>query len=191
MTEFEQHIADRGYLEGMPNIVVDYDNEVVVFLLYSTTGVFIGYQNYFWKAEKERSNKGRYFTWLTEEYKPMSVWGWHSLSKFSEQDVLFIVEGMWDAVRVHGAGYACLAVLTATPQKQTIEYIKQNSWRRTKIGLIDNDENGAGLGVAKFFEHNSITPKPYKDLGDMPPHIASAYLEGVRREKLAAEHFVS
>lgn len=175
---FKEHIEARGYWEGMPNVVVDYDNEVVTFLLFTTTGTFAGYQNYHWRADKVRGNLGRYFTWLTEWYRLMGVWGWHSLTPQSG-DFLFVCEGIWDAIRIHNAGYPAIAIMTATPHPNTIKYVKLNTCSRKLIGVLDRDENRAGEKLGAMCDRKYTVPPPFKDIGEMEPGTAKAWLEDV------------
>ncbi len=179
--DFREHIALRGYKEDMPNVVVDYDNEVVTFLLFTITGTFAGYQNYHWKAEKVRGNKGRYFTWLTDWYKLMGIWGWHSLNRGydNKHDFVFLCEGIWDAIRIHNAGYPAIAIMTATPHPNTVKYIKLNTHNRLAIGVLDRDDNLAGQKLRAACDISYTVPAPFKDIGEMEPRTAKYWLEDV------------
>lgn len=173
---FAQHLTLRGLDESTGHRFVNHESELVYFYLYSTHGSLIGYQRYGWQHEKIRGNKGRYFTWLTDEYRLMGIWGWHSVVESSGP--IYIVEGIWDAIRIHNTGRPAIAMLTATPHKQTVQYLRWNTLGRKKVGLLDNDENKAGLALAKTCDLCYTVPVG-KDMGDMTPEQAQQFLGGL------------
>lgn len=91
-------------------------DDVVIFPLWNLSGQYIGYQQYRPDASKERKNdprESRYYTSLHGDKgeKPLAVWGletYHYDSRY-----LVLVEGIFDAVRLHNHDVPCVAVLSS------------------------------------------------------------------------------
>lgn len=117
MTDFNEHLKDRGLSEGMKEVVfIGYENEVVTFPLWSCTGQLLGYQKYDWRADKLKNNDGhgRYYTYRRKDW--LTFWGL-GLINLNSNKPLYLVEGVWDAISVNNAGYDCIAVLSNNPQQ--------------------------------------------------------------------------
>jgi len=176
---FKLHLDKRG-LNSDIKCWIDQENEIVTFPLWSPSGNLVGYQRYTWHNEKLRSNEGRYFTWIGETYRPYAVWGWEY---YNRPGPLFIAEGIWDAIRVVNAGYSCFATMTATPHKTFKNWLSLVTGNRERIALCDNDENNAGLSLAKLGHFWYIVPG--HDLNDLTPVEVKSFLEGILEQNYA------
>jgi hypothetical protein len=118
----------------------------------------------------------KYFTWLGDEgrTKKIGVWGLHTLSIFD--GILFVCEGVFDAVKVHNAGYPAIAVLCNDP-KQLKPQIK--ALGRTTVGLLDDDQ--AGEKLRNLVDFNFTAPQPFKDLGEMPQSEVDVMVQNILR----------
>lgn len=173
------HLTERGYQpDTLAHIALA--SELVTFPLWGFAGKMVGYQRYDWKAEKTRSNQGRYFTWVSDLYKE---WGWAGYADlFNEKYAslpVFVTEGIWNKCKVNNAGFPCIATLTATLPPSTIQCIRYACVGRPLIALCDNDESGAGMKISRWCNHHFITPTPYKDVGDMEQGEATQYVRRI------------
>lgn len=93
-------------------------DDVVTFTLWNLSGMFIGYQQYRPGAEKKKMKndprEGRYYTSLhgNKGEKPFAVWGPESLSY--DPSVIVIVEGIFDACRIHTLNVPAVALLNSS-----------------------------------------------------------------------------
>jgi len=160
---------------------VSWDDQVATFLLFNLSGQVVGYQNYRWYAEKVRNNdprESKYFTYASKpvhfEYsdeddavvrkttrntKPLAVWGLETYDY--RNDILFLTEGVFDAVQLHRLGLPAVALLSNDPKPL-------RSWLRTLprhvVAVCDGDK--AGRALAKMGDESIILPDEM-DLGDM------------------------
>lgn len=172
MDTFAVHCERRG-LTSKLKCWRDDETEILTFPLWHSDKL-VGYQRYDWRAEKLRSNQGRYFTWITEEYRPLAVWGTEYLR---QEPTLFICEGIWDAVRILNSGRQAIATLTATPNRQFVAWFKREFGTFRKIGILDRDENKAGMGLVKLCDLWYNSPVGFKDMGEMSQEQASNFIE--------------
>jgi len=88
--------------------------------------------------------------------------------------VLFIVEGVFDAVKIHNAGYPCVAVLSNNPKilKSWLHILPLKI-----IAILDNDTSSDKLG--RLANKAYKVPAPYHDLGDMPQKEATRFIKNV------------
>lgn len=95
---------------------IDYKEEVVTFPLWTTTGMFVGYQRYNWKADKLKNNdnKGKYYTYRRKDV--LTCWGLEYID-LSSKEPLYVTEGVWDAISVMNTGRRSVAVLSNNPQQ--------------------------------------------------------------------------
>lgn len=135
--DLHQHLLDRHLeVERYSGIMVMED--VVVFPLWNLSGQMVGYLQYRPGASKQKRNnprEGRYYTSLhgNKNEKPLAVWGLESLSY--DPRYLVIVEGIFDACRLHNYNVPAVALLTAS-SKHAKNWL--NSLGR-KIYKIDDD----------------------------------------------------
>lgn len=182
--EFHNHLVERGLSDVDVHYWLDWNNELVYFPLWSPTGVMVGYQKYTWRLPKIRSNAGKYFTWITESYKPLAFWGYDTLYRPNSPSMpadavsqrVLVTEGIWDAIRCQQCGYNAVAVLTATPNKQFKQWFRMVMQGKEVIGILDKDENNAGAGLTKLCD-SSIMCELHKDIGEHSPREAEQWLK--------------
>jgi len=138
----EKHLRDRGIDPRRTGVIVDKKSGLVTFLLYNLSGQLVGYQRYNPKGHKfSDSNKdplmAKYFTWVSKDpetkTRMLAVWG---VDTIRPGKPLFIVEGIFDAAKIHNAGYPAVAVLANDPKHL-------RSWLKTlpnkRIVIYDKD----------------------------------------------------
>ena len=170
-TPFAKHLRKRGLTPEI-RCWISWEEEIVRFPLWTLgNGKLLGYSRYNWKAPKLRSNAegGRYINKANSAY--CMLWG---LEHFYASETLFVVEGVWDAIRIINAGYAAVAALTATPSKGFVGYFKLITRGRPIIVLGDNDENGAGRKLGKL---GRLVIPPAEDMGAMTQDEANLFLK--------------
>lgn len=172
---FREHLKQRGWTPILHSWV-DWTSEIVTFPLYSTSGKMIGYQRYDWKAEKTRDNgKPRYFTYISEAYKGCYVYG---LENIFGHGALFVTEGIFDSIRVSLNWFDCLATLTATPTKQTIQWLKMFAVNRPLIAIADEDGK-----LGRGWADKQYVP-PAHDISDMEHDAAGRWLDTMTGARL-------
>lgn len=172
MLSVKEHLKARGLLPMHENqVVIDEENRTATFMLFSETGKYLGYQAYKPEGKKTSEGKGfnpkdlRYFTHAVPGEMPM--FGAESLS--FQHGVLFVVEGVFDAVKFHALGIPCLAVLGNDPVRLR-SYLRATG--RCVFGFCDNDK--AGLRLASSC--NFLYVSPGTDAGDMTSEELAAHL---------------
>lgn len=170
--DIQQHLISRG-LTDFSGVYFDQTNCVVHFLLYNLSGQLVGHQKYSPLAEKTRNNIGRYITYVVKEGPKtgkIAVYGLQSL-KLSDQ-YLFITEGIFDAVKIHNAGFPCVAVLQNNPKmfKSWFPLLPQKL-------IVIADDDGPGRKLIKFGDVGYTVPAPYHDLGDMPQTEVNEFVD--------------
>lgn len=162
--DIEAHLESRGLDLSRTSVLVDDVYGTATFLLYNLSGKLVGYQEYNPRQQKLRNNGGRYYTYITgRKYeREIGVWGVETIH--SSKAYLFLVEGIFDAVKIHNTNEPCIAIL-GNAQTKAIK-----SWfrilRKKIIVICDNDS--AGRVLAKFGTKSFSVPEPHKDLGEMP-----------------------
>jgi len=154
------------------NTWINWQEEIVTFPLLTIDRKMVGYQRYDWKAEKTSKcgRKPRYFTWISEAYKNCCVYGLDNCYGYGP---LFAVEGIWDAIRVTMNWFDCVATLTATPTKQTIQWLRMIAGNRPLIALADEDKK-----LGRSWADKQYVP-PAHDLSDMEHDAAGRWLDSV------------
>jgi len=180
-TPFVQHLLERGLTEDISHWI-DYVCEIVTFPLFGVDKAYRGYQRYAWDQPKIRSNLGRYYTWISPEYRPLAFWGMEYVSPYlarcagrevASDSPLIIVEGIFDALRVIQCGFRACAILTATPSPLFVGWFNQLTLRQRKIAIKDND--GQKSGLDKLAQY-AIMSEWHKDLGDHTVEEADEWL---------------
>lgn len=132
------------------------------FMLYNLSGKLVGYQRYMPLNEKLCSNNpyGRYFTYRSND--EICIFG---LETYKSDATVFIVEGIFDAVRLTRRGCTAFAVLTNAPNSSMLNFI--SLLPNQIVSVVDDDEGG------DFFEkkvrHVSdaiVKCTHFKDLGE-------------------------
>ena len=152
----KEHLSRRGVYERV--LLLSVTDEVAVFPLYNLSGQLVGYQNYRPDATKKKTNdprEARYFTRVSEK----TVWGLEYLNPLKPH--LFVVEGIFDAVKLVELGLNAVAVLSNDPK--AVAYMLW-SLPYTTIALCDND--AAGLKLAKYCKTHKVLTTA-KDMGEL------------------------
>lgn len=135
---------------------------VYTFPLWNLSGQLVGYQQYRPDAEKGRMENPRdmrYFTYLPKNTN--TAWGLETLNP--KQLHLLVVEGIFDAVKLHNAGINALAVLANDPKPlkrwlDTLGYLI--------VPVCDGDEAGKKLASLTNCAKVEQLPAGF-DVGDM------------------------
>ena len=158
------HLRTR-YLEPerYTTVYVSEEHRTASFLIWNLSRQLIGYQRYSPDFDKEKRNDekyGRYYTYISPELpKTMAgVWGLETYNYRS--DVLCIVEGVFDAVRLHNRGIPAVATFTSNPKpiRNWLSLVP-----RRLVAIRDNDENDASK--LQYFADVCYQTES-KDLGD-------------------------
>lgn len=159
-----EHLLERHLDPSAYSVFLDDEEGMATFLLFDLSGRVVGYQQYRPNAPKMLKNdprEGRYYTYVTgkKEERQIALWGFESWD-FSP-GLLFLTEGIFDAVRLHNLGLTALATLSNDPK-----FIRPwlVSVRRHVVSVCD--EGPSGVKLAKF-GHESLVCSAAKDLGDM------------------------
>ena len=155
------NLRSRGLLEtysGYP--YVDEEEGVATFLLYNGNKL-VGYQQYRPAADKKKRNHprdGRYFTYLPKETD-----GLYGLEQDAGRGTLFVVEGIFKAIKLHNLGYNAISPLGATP-KRLKPYFRVLKATRKLVALGDNDPAGASL--VRTVGYGRTTPTDLDEMSD-------------------------
>jgi DNA primase len=164
MTLYE-HLKSRDCDPSKYDVVVSEDHGIATFMLYNFAGKVVGFQTYNPNAPKTRNNmdprKQKYFSYhIKEGYK--STLGFFGMETFDKtKKVVFLTEGIFDAVKVHGLGLNCLALLSNDP-KRIKTYLRTMPYHY--VAICDGDKAGRKM---RKMGHEYITMPEGKDLGDM------------------------
>lgn len=137
------HLLDRGLNPAhYRSVFVDEMSGVATFLLWNLSTKLVGYQQYRPDGDKEKCNDrdlGKYYTYQKDS---IAVWGLETLEY--RRDILFITEGIFDAVKFHALGLPCVAVLQNNP-KPTRSWL----FAIPRIIIAACDGDAAGLKLAR------------------------------------------
>lgn len=176
--DIEAHLASRGVDPTKTRVIMDKKSGVATFLLFNLSGKMVGYQEYNPREQKVRNNAGRYFTYIMgkKKEKEIGVWGTETITK--SKNYLFLVEGIFDAVKVHNAGEPCIAMLGNASNKGIKSWF---SILRKKLIVIYDDDQG-GKQLRKYGHYSFTCPAPYNDLGDMPQNEVNDFIQSILRQ---------
>lgn len=179
--DIESHLRSRDVDLSKTRVIMDKENNLAVFLLFNLSGQLVGYQQYNPKGTKTGNDsrdrdKAKYWTYITKHpEKTIGVWGLETV--FDNQDFLFVTEGIFDAVKLHNIGMPAIAVLGNHPKMLKPWFAAMN---KKVIAVADNDD--AGNKLKSVASMSISTPKPYKDLGEMPQGEVRNWLKSVLPE---------
>lgn len=91
-------------------VILDEEKEVATFPFWTPGPIWNGYQEYRWQYGKEKRNnpkEGRYYTFKVEGRLP-----YYGAFSVAPNERLYVVEGVFEAIAVHAAGFPCIAVLS-------------------------------------------------------------------------------
>jgi DNA primase len=152
MTTLTQHLADRHLLVDNYSAWLSDEEDVVVFPLYNLAGQMFGYHHYRRGEEKALNNdpyESRYFTRVREGY--VAYWG---VESWTYSNTLYVVEGLFDAARLHSVGLSALAVFCNNP-------VRLHKWldnlARPVVAVCDGDK--AGIKMASNFNRYVLLPE--------------------------------
>jgi 5S rRNA maturation endonuclease (ribonuclease M5) len=165
-------------------IYVDKEEDVAYFPLFNLSGKFLGYQRYNPKGAKGTASAK--LPYRDKKYHPiiskedskkniyaLAVYGLHTLDK---RNYVFVVEGIFDAVKLIKLGEPVIAVLSNDPKPlKNFFFILQ----KKVIVIADNDK--AGKKLKKIGNISLTTPDPYKDVGEMPVKELKDFIKGIKR----------
>jgi len=184
----EQHLLSRGVDPSRIHLLIDKDTNTATFLLYNLSGKLIGYQQYnpagsksFRQSKDEKyKDLARYWTYVTKggefnNKREIAVWG---LDTYDLSKELFLTEGIFDAAKIHNAGYAAIATLSNDPEPVK-EWFRIIGKQKIIIAILDNDDNNAGNALSKYAHKSYKTPDPYKDLGEMPQEEVNEFINSI------------
>lgn len=189
MNEFdiEQHLIDRGVNLDTTRVYMDKEKGVATFMLFNLSGQIIGYQYYHPRGDKIHNPKNvpkgvhpldvmKYFTRITKQDKKNKEIGVYGLETYDVKTrELWIVEGIFDCIKLHNQGLTAIALLANDP-KPFGEWLRMLPQR--KIVIYDNDE--AGKKLAKYGDESYTVPEPFKDLGEMTDEQVKQFIESIR-----------
>jgi hypothetical protein len=139
-----------------------FTKQTATFLLYNYNGQLVGWQRYA-PNNKHLSNNsfsGKYYTYRSNSQ--IAVFGLESVNLNSE--IIFITEGIFDAVRLTAKGFSAIALLTNAPNSSMLNFL--SCLGRQLVGICDNDNGGMFLKTKlSKITKNFYTPS-CKDLGE-------------------------
>ena len=160
-----KHLLQRGIRDFNYDMVLDYENDVVTFMLYGIGDFIInrtnikplGYQVYRYKITQKKTNdpmNSRYFTYQAKcsVINDVVVFGLERLDNNSE--FLFITEGIFEAVNLHRLGYSAIAVLTSAPNKRLKKLLPYLAKKTIWCG--DNDTAGNNSWLARACDYRLV-----------------------------------
>jgi len=153
-----KHLKERHFQAERYSVFLCED--VVIFPLWNLSGQMVGYQQYRPSANKEKRNYPRDCRYYTSVHgdkhsKPIAVWGVDTLHY--RKDIVVIVEGIFDACRLHNHGIPCVALLSSS-------YKPHKNWLTSlgrKVYKVE-DDHGSGLGPYEGLK----LPEGVADLGE-------------------------
>ncbi len=169
MTTLLKHLTSRHVnVELYKGLTISEDDFSATFFLWNLSGQLVGYQQY--RPERPKMDHTlnprelRYFTYATKcdvNTQKHAVFGIDLLNP--KQKTLFVVEGVFDAVRLHNLGLNALAVLACNPKQM-------KSWLGTLgytiIPVCEGDAAGQKLKSLANTDNVEYLDDGF-DLGDM------------------------
>lgn len=180
-----EHLLSRGMQPDRPGLILDEKNGIATFLLYNLSGQLVGYQQYNPNGTKQIRNDEKqrdllkYFTFVGDEgdgsragKKKLAVWGLETV--VSQDDTIFLTEGVFDAVKLQNVGLPALAVLANDPRQ-----LKPFLFALGKRVIAVCDDDDAGRKLASLAHVALCVPAPYHDLGEMPQEAVLPWLKSM------------
>ena len=184
----EKHLTDREVNIKNPQkypVFIDKEKDVAYFPLFNLSGKFVGYQRYNPKGTKGKesyklsNSDKKYFSYVTKENpeKKVSSIALYGLHTLDNRSYVFIVEGIFDAMKLIKLGEPVVAVMANDPKK-----IKNFFFILQKKTIVIADNDNAGKKLKKLGKISYSTPEPYKDLGEMPLKKVKEFIDEIRRK---------
>lgn len=172
-----KHLLSRGCNPDDYNVILDEENQIATFLLYTLTGKLAGYQQYRPNKEKNVSKARaiygkdldlrqlRYYTIVRE--KEFTFFGFDRFDW--KHGPIYVVEGIFDAVRLHNIGVNAIAVFGNNPiwLPALREALPHEMIAICDCDMTDNpDQTPPGMMLSWYTDRYIVCP-PGKDPGDM------------------------
>lgn len=165
METLSNHLTSRYCDVSKYSVFLDEEERVATFLLFNLSGQIVGIQKYRPEGAKksESPENSKYFTMAgiegIESKRKLAVFGLESIN--TETAVLYVVEGIFDAARLHSLGLSAIAVLSNSPNRLK-NFLMCLPFKT--ISLCDGDE--AGKELAELCDESLHCPNG-KDPGEM------------------------
>lgn len=162
-TTIKQHLLNRRVDLALHKPKIDEEERIATFYLSNGNGIISGYQQYRPDATKEKHNnpkEGRYFTYRGKD--KIAVFGLESLCY--QSNVIFVTEGIFDAVRITEYGKPALAILSNDPSADLKNFLV--SLGKPIVAILDDDPAGRKLASSTHFSYTCKNG----DLGDASTH---------------------
>ena len=146
-----QHLKERKVNLSLHRPILDEDKNIATYLLYNLSGQIVGYQQYNPNGSKKINNKpeGKYYTYIGNK-SSVVLYGLESLS--ISDGVIYVVEGIYDAMRMTYEGQSAIATLTNSPSKSVVNQLRLLN--RPLVAVCDND--AAGRKLAKCGDYVEV-----------------------------------
>lgn len=157
------HLKERNVNINLHRPIIDEENCIATYLLYNLSGQIVGYQQYNPLGDRKVNNKpnARYYTYVSKNKSSVVLYGLESLD--ISDGVIYVTEGIYDAMRLTNKGQTALATLTNSPSKDVINQLKLLN--RPIVVVCDNDN--AGRKLAKCGDYVEVV-EGAKDLAEAP-----------------------
>lgn len=154
-------LRERGCNPDDYNVIIDDENGVSTFLLYTLTGKLAGFQQYRPGMEKNvakaRAQYGkdfdlrllRYYTYVPE--KEFAIFGFDRFDW--RKGPIYVVEGIFDAIALHNIGVNAIAVFGNNP---LFLYAFKGACGQRLVAVCDND--AAGFDLARYCDGYVVCP---------------------------------
>lgn len=182
MLSITEHLKERHFeIELYSTVHVSEEHGKAYFMLYGFSGELVGFQCYTPEQPKRASHledcERRYYTYITKEHELIkkTVFGLETIKP--ETKLLFVVEGVFDACRLHSRGFAAVALLGSD-----IAHLKEQLFLLgiKLVPICEGDE--AGHKLAGLATHEEVIYLPEgKDLGDMTEIEITKALKGYEK----------
>jgi hypothetical protein len=147
--------------------------EKVTFLFWELTGRLIGGVQYYWKGVKVagvNSENDRY--WYCNDKCHSGLFGLEFFN-LSTIDTVFVVEGVWDAIRILSLGYPAVATI-GSPNFAIKAKIAGLPCK--KIAVLDGDMRT--VEIVRYVDDYIVLP-PDEDPNSMNPVVLKSLLDEV------------
>jgi hypothetical protein len=153
------HLHSRSLNPDRYQTSVFWDDSVANFYLWNLSGQLVGYQQYRPDGNKKECNDrdlGKYYTYNKDN---LAVWGLETLKYRS--DILFITEGVFDAVKFHALNLPAIAVLANNPKS-----LRPWLFSLPRVTIAACDDDDAGRKLANSCQY-AFSPGDGRDFGDI------------------------
>jgi hypothetical protein len=167
----KDHLKSRHLNFELHRPMLDEVNNVATFYLWNLSGQMTGFLQYRPDGTKDVNNDrdvGKYFHYTSKGCNSLSLFGVESLHL--SPNVVFVVEGMFDATRLTEKGYSALALLCNDSNNNLRTFLKLLD--RKVVAVCDNDK--AGKKLAKFGNYSVVCED--HDLGDSSDEFVNELL---------------